>query len=64
MKKYYLKDVQNINFSEVAVLDWIEGYGQIMCLAERNFIRKFGDLVGVLKDRIDALHGLLDALNT
>lgn len=60
MKKYYLKEAQNIDFSKVEVQDWIEGYGQIMCHAEKEFIRKFGGLISILKDRIDAL----DALST
>jgi len=64
MKKYYLKEAQNIDFSKVEIQDWIEGYGQIMCHAEKDFIRKFGSLIGILKDRIDALHGALDALST
>ena len=62
MKKYYL--AQNIDFSKVEIQDWIEGYGQIMCHAEKDFIRKFGSLIGILKDRIDALDGALDALST
>jgi len=64
MKKYYLKEAQNIDFSKVEIQDWIEGYGQIMCHAEKDFIRKFGSLIGILKDRIDALDGALDALST
>jgi hypothetical protein len=51
MKKYYLREIQNIDFNKVEVGDWIEGYGQIMCYAEKDFINKFGNLINILKDR-------------
>jgi len=55
MKKYWLKDAPNINFAKIEVLDWLQGYGQVMSIAERDFIRHFGNLINNLKDRNDAL---------
>jgi hypothetical protein len=52
MKKYWLQDAPNINFAQIEVLDWLQGYGQVMSIAERDFIRLFGDLINNLKIKI------------
>ena len=40
-KQIWLKSVTAEELSEIEVLDWLEGYGLVMSLAERNYIRRY-----------------------
>lgn len=44
-KEIYLKSVTAEVLSKIEVLDWLEGFGDVLSLAERDYIRKYGFLL-------------------
>lgn len=66
--KYWKKDFP-WDLRQVRLMDWIEGYGQILSYGEVKFIRNFAEnfIVGgidpILKVRIDNIQSLIKEIN-
>lgn len=58
-KEIYLKSVTVEELSKIEILDWLEGYGQVMSLAERDYIRQYGFLLRSLQAEIKSMGEVL-----
>lgn len=45
MQKLFLKSMTPEQLENVQVLDWIEGFGDVLSIAQANFIQRFGKLL-------------------
>lgn len=50
MQKIWLKLVTAEQLRKVEIGDWLEGYGDVLSLAEQDYIRKYGFLLIKLQD--------------
>ncbi len=50
IQEIWLKDVTAEALSNIEIFDWIEGYGQVMSLASKKLIRKYGFMLMVVAD--------------
>jgi len=50
IQEIWIKNATAEEISTIEVLDWLEGYGQVMSLAEQIFIRRYGLILIKLRD--------------
>lgn len=49
MKGFWLKSITAEQIANIKILDWLEGYGQVMSFAEIAFIQRYGHLLLTLR---------------
>lgn len=59
-EEIYLKSVTTEKLSKIEVGDWLEGYGDVLSLSERAYIRKYGFLLSKLQIAMNSAHGELN----